>query len=96
MDTSATAFEQLVRGFLGSASKDMEAEMGAPFDSRVLNVIDLAQAGEGVVGLEILSENLDEYEIELTEGQRRALLAFADEWNLGDRYRRLIESLRSA
>jgi hypothetical protein len=96
MDTSANAFEQLLRGFLGRASAVIEAEMGAPFDLRVLDSIDLARQDEGLVGLENMCSNLDEYEVAVTDQERHALLSFADAWNLGDRDRHLIESLASA
>lgn len=96
MDTSASAFGLLLRGLLGRASPEAEAEMGVPFDARLLDSIDLAHHNEGLVGLEILCSNLDEYEITVSEQERHALRAFADAWGLGDRDRRLLDSLGDA
>ena len=83
-------FGTVARSLLGRASVSAEAEMGAPFDPRVLDSIDLARHGEGLIGLENLCSNIDDYEVALTATEREALLRFADAWQLGDRYRRIV------
>lgn len=89
-EASADAFERLAGGFLGRATEHAEAQMGAKFDPRVLESIDLAHHGEGLVGLENLCSNLDEFEIAVTDVERNGLLVFADAWDLGDRDRQLV------
>src|SRR5687768_17550324 len=90
MDSTADAFEQFARGLLGRATEQAEAEMGDPFDRRVLVSIDLAHHNEGLVGLEILCANLADYAIALSDDDRTELARFADEWRLGDSDRELV------
>lgn len=90
------AFEALGTRLLGRASADVEAAMGARFDDRVLESIDLAHHNEGLIGLENLISNLHEFEIAVTEEERSGPVAFADEWRLGERDRRLVKLLRGA
>ena len=89
-ETRADAFEQLARGFLGRATERAETEMGARFDPRVLDSIDLAHHNEGLIGLENLCSNLSDFEIAMTEHERTVLLVFADAWNLSNRYRSIV------
>jgi hypothetical protein len=96
VDTNAVSFERLARGFLGRASEAAEADVGAPFDARVVDSIDLAHHSEGEIALENLISNLYEYEIPVTERERHDLLAFAGAWKLRDRDRSLIDSISSA
>lgn len=86
----AAAFEILARGLLGRASERTQADMGASFDARVLDSIDLAHHNEGLIALENLCSNLHDFEVHLTDYDRRGLLTFADAWGLGDRDRALV------
>jgi hypothetical protein len=95
IDTSPETFEQLLRGFLGRGSAAAEIDMGSSLDTRVLDSISLGHNSEGLIGLENLCSNLDDYEVAVSEQERNALLAFADAWNLGERDRSRIKSLRS-
>ena len=70
--------------------------MGASFDDRVLDSIDLAHHNEGLIGLENLCSNLYEFEVAVTEDERALLNHFADAWELGERDRRLLKLLRGA
>jgi hypothetical protein len=89
-ESSADEFEHFARGLLGRATGKAEADMGANFDPRLLDSIDLAHHDEGLIGLENLCSNLHDFEITVTDDERTALLVFADVWDLGDRDRRLV------
>ena len=89
-ESRADQFEKFARGFLGRATERAEAAMGTRFDPRVLTSIGLAQHNEGLVGLEILCSNLDEFDVAVTDDERSTLCVFADAWGLADRDRLLV------
>jgi hypothetical protein len=70
-------FKSLVAGFRGRATTDAERSVGAPLNERLAVSVDLAEAGEGGIGLENLCENLHEYDVELTAAAHAQLADLA-------------------
>ena len=75
-------FASLVDGLRGRASADAERAVGAPLAERLESSVQLAEAGEGGVGIENLCENLYEYDVRLTVDEHQALTDLAKEWGV--------------
>ena len=62
----------LAHSLWGRATHDSEATVGASFDVRVADCLDLAAHGEPGVAFEILAQNVYEFDVPLTESEYRA------------------------
>ena len=62
----------LAHSLSGRATHDSEAALGASFDVRVADSLDLATNGEPGVAFENLAQNVYEFDVPLTESEYRA------------------------
>lgn len=65
-----SALKTFCRSVQGRASQLVESDYGASFDDRVRHTIELVEHDEAVVGLEILLDNLADFEINLSANER--------------------------
>jgi hypothetical protein len=81
-DIEAETFNELCDALAGRATPQAENEVGSTFDSRLRACRTLAEAGEGVLGLETLASNLYEYEVSLTAEQAEVIERLATAWGV--------------
>ncbi|MFD3404589.1 MafI family immunity protein [Kribbella sp. NPDC058693] len=62
----------LVDSLSGRAAQGSEAAMGASFDVRVADCLDLAAHGEAAIAFENLAQNVYDFDVPLTESEYRA------------------------
>lgn len=63
---------RLAHSLRGRAAPDTEAAVGASFDVRVADCLDLMDHGEPGVAFENLAQNVHEFDVPLTESEYRA------------------------
>jgi hypothetical protein len=81
---------------VGRASEAAVADVGASFDERVQQSLELIAAGESVVALENLVENLYEYDVPLGPGDHDQLVRLVAEIHVGPGAQRTVPLLRAS
>ncbi|MDQ1391873.1 MAG: gyrase subunit [Acidimicrobiaceae bacterium] len=93
------SFRRLGLGLKGRASTAAESEVGASFDARIDDSLDLADHSEALVGFENLASNVYEFRVGISDEELRTFENLAAAWGVqSDRWeyvRQMVHEQRS-
>jgi hypothetical protein len=78
------SFRRLGLALKGRASTATEQQVGASFDARVDDSLDLVDHNEAVIGFENLASNVHEYGVAISADELRMFEKLAKAWDIRD------------
>ena len=84
MASAFETFDELASALRGRASSRAEETVGASFDRRIADALDLVEHGEAPLGFDTLVSNIYEFDLPISENEFARFQQVALAWGVAD------------